>query len=199
MIKKLDEYETIVVDLDGTLCYQKPVRSMMVLEMMINFWRWSALVIVKKYRELYELGCHEAERLQQLPERAPCVIREWMIDRPLKYIKMFKDEELLAILQTAAMSKKKLIVYSDYPVREKLSALNFNPDYAFSAEDVGSLKPDPTGLWKKLRESKVNIERCLVIGDRYEKDGILAEKMGVDCIILPCAKTERRKLYKSLR
>ena len=199
MIKRLSDYKTIILDLDGTLYYQKPVRLMMMLEMMINFWRLSDLLVVKKYRELYSMGYSESERFKQLPEGAPNIIKEWMIDRPLKYIKKFRDEVLLSILDGMKDSKRVFVVYSDYPVKEKLSVLNFSPDYAFSAEDVGCLKPDPSGLLQGLRSHNISTEECLVIGDRYEKDGILAEKMGVDCIILPCAKTERRKLYKSLR
>ena len=49
-MKPLTNYPAIIVDLDGTLYYQKPVRIAMLKEMVLHFWRFrdflmSALVI----------------------------------------------------------------------------------------------------------------------------------------------------------
>ena len=39
----------------------------------------------------------------------------------------------------------------------------------------------------------LNADEAIMIGDRYEKDGLAAEKNQVDYIILPSSKKERNK------
>jgi len=47
-MKRLTEYQAVIVDLDGTLYYQKPVRHAMLKEMALHFWRLRDFLVVKK-------------------------------------------------------------------------------------------------------------------------------------------------------
>lgn len=195
-MKKLTEYPAIIVDLDGTLYFQRPVRLAMLFDMALHFWQFPDFLIVRKYRKLYENGCNEAQRLEQLPEKAVAIVERWMLQRPLKYIAKYQDDRLIDILERTRQSGTTVIVYSDYPVKDKLSALAFKPDYALSADDTGCMKPDARGLCHFLASQGINPKECLVIGDREDKDGILAANMRAESIVLPARKANRRVLYK---
>ncbi len=197
-MKKLTGYEAIITDLDGTLYYLRPVRIAMLKEMLLHFWRLRDLLVVKKYRELYAQGLSEKERLAQLPPKAPQVIREWMVQRPLRYVCRYRDGILLRWLEKASAAGVPIIVYSDYPVKEKLAALSFAPNLAYSADDLGCLKPDAAGILRVLAQQSIAPEKCLVIGDRAEKDGVLAANMGAEYSFLPCNKQKRKETYQEI-
>lgn len=198
-MKRSSEYDAIVVDLDGTLYFQKPVRIAMATEAILRPWRARDLAVVWKYRKLLEREVPEEERLHLLPPNAPAVVREWLVERPLRLVARFEDETLVDMLRETSESGTTVIVYSDHPVEEKLKALNFAPDFALRSEDVGLPKPNADGLKAFLSERGIDPKRCLVIGDRFEKDGKLAENMGADSLILPKGKGKRRKAYGKLR
>lgn len=197
-MRKSNEYEAIVVDLDGTLYFQKPVRIAMAKEAVLRPWRARDLAVVWKYRKLLEREVPEEKRLRLLPPDAPAVVREWLVERPLRLVATFEDETLVDMLRMASESGTTVIVYSDHPVEEKLKALNFAPNFALRSEDVGLPKPNADGLKAFLSKRGINPKRCLVIGDRFEKDGKLAENMEADSLILPKGKRKRRKAYGKL-
>ena len=51
-------------------------------------------------------------------------------------------------------------------------------DWVVSAPELGGLKPAPEVLKKVLEKMKVTAEQCLVIGDREDTDGALAQSIG---------------------
>ena len=197
-MKRLTDYSAIIVDLDGTLYFQKPVRYAMFSEMLLHFWRFRDFLIVKKYRMLYEQGLDENERLSRLPVSAKKIIQEWMVNRPLPYIKKNQDGTLISLLQSLMKEQITVIIYSDYPVKEKLRALSFSPNQAYSASDVKVMKPNAVGILQILSQQGIAPETCLVIGDRIEKDGALARNMGADSLILPSTYKERVEIYKKI-
>lgn len=194
----LHKYQAVVVDLDGTLYFQRPVRLAMIRQMALRFWRLREYIVVKRYRRLYRLGCGEAERLSRLPADAPEIVWEWMIERPLEPIARHRDKALIGILERAMQSGVVVIVCSDYPVAQKLAALRFAPDRGYSAEDLGCMKPEASGLKRALGDMGIDPRMCLVIGDREEKDGQLAANMGSDAMILPRGKRGRARAYGRL-
>ena len=194
-MKKITEYKIIIVDFDGTLYYQRPLRVAMLIEMLLHFWKLPDFIIINKYRNLYEKGLNEKERLKILPARTSKIVKEWMINRPLKYIRRYKDEQLIKQLKFCQSKGSKIIVCSDYPIKQKLCALDLRPTFSYDANDMGCLKPDTSGLIRLLPELKTNFSDCLVIGDRYEKDGKLAKALNADYIILPKTVKQRLKFY----
>ena len=197
-MKKLSDYQAIIVDLDGTLYYQKPVRAAIFKEMVLHFWRLQDFLIVYRYRKMYEHGLNEHERFAKLPERAPEVVKEWMILRPLRYLSKYRDSVLIGLLRQVGSIYGTVIVYSDYPVKEKLCALQYVPDQAYTASDVKCLKPNATGFLRLLDSQGIDPHKCLVIGDREEKDGLLAANLGAEVIILPAKQAKRKELYNHL-
>lgn len=198
-MKKITDYKAIIVDLDGTLYYQKPVRLAMLKEMALHFWRLRDFLVVKKYRELFEQGFREKERLARLPAGSASVIREWMVCRPCAYVAKYRDSELIRLLEDYRAAGVIIIVYSDYPVEDKLNALGFVPNLAYRSEDIGALKPEAKGLKRILEENGIRLERCLVIGDRFEKDAALAQNLGSEKLILPSRASKRKALYETMR
>lgn len=75
-----------------------------------------------------------------------------------------------------------LVILSDYGhVAEKLEALGIDKklfDWVISAPELGGLKPAPQLLLQILEKMKVTPKQCLVIGDREDTDGQLAQSVG---------------------
>jgi len=208
-MSRVIKYHAIIADLDGTLYFQFPVQFCMLLNILFfcltHPFKWKEPLIVRSYRKLYANGINHLERCSQLAERynlRTCdveqIIRNWMINRPLLYVKAFRDKKLLDFLKGVQKLDVNVIIYSDYPVVEKLKALDFIPDAAYSADDLECLKPSPKGLLYIIEKNKLVISDCLFIGDKHEKDGKCAENAGMDYFILPKSNRRRRKTYDML-
>ncbi len=195
-MKPLTNYPAIIVDLDGTLYYQTPVRIAMMKEMVLHFWRFRDFLMIQKYRKLYKQGYSETERKAFLPAATSQVVHEWMLKRPLPFVAKYRDDVLITQLEQVMKSGIIVIVYSDYPVKEKLEALRFLPDQAYSAEDLGCMKPNAEGLIRILAEQHIDPKACLVIGDRKDKDGVLGSNMSAEVLILPASRKKRADIYK---
>jgi putative hydrolase of the HAD superfamily len=203
------KYNAIILDLDGTLYFQNPVRLCMIMPMLIfcitHPLEWKEIFLVRDYRKLYECGIEHLERCSRLAQRYHLVtnrvediIQKWMVKLPLPFVRKFRDKRLLSMLENYRILGVKHIVYSDYPVANKLEALGFTPDAAYTADNVRCLKPAPDGLLHILKENGLFASDCLFIGDKYEKDGKCAERAGMDYYILPQSKFKRRKFYRVL-
>jgi FMN phosphatase YigB (HAD superfamily) len=203
------KYSAVIMDLDGTLYFQNPVRLCMAMSVLIfcitHPFRWKDIFLVHGYRKLYSSGVKHSERCFRLSKQyhldtslVEDTIRKWMVERPLIFVRRFRDNRLLSLLENYRIPDSKYIVYSDYPVTDKLEALGFSPDAAYSAHDVGCLKPSPDGLLHILKENGISASNCLFIGDKFEKDGKCAESAGMDYCILPQSKFKRRKFYAML-
>ena len=180
--KKLCEYRLIIIDMDGTLYYQAPLRFCMCIELMlyyaVHMRRIAELFMLYRYRQSYESG---------VLEKGNYIIEYWMQEKPLRLISLFRDRKLLSLILRLQEQGAKITIYSDYPVQKKLTALSgLTVDYAFCAIDpvIRCLKPDPAGLKNILSIVGEEANNSLFIGDRYKKDGKCAEDAGVDYIIL---------------
>ena len=76
----------------------------------------------------------------------------------------------------------KMVVLSDYGhTHEKLAALGIDKhlfDWVVSAPELGGLKPAAQLMSKVVEEMKITPNQCLVIGDREDTDGQLAQLTG---------------------
>ncbi|MBQ1193510.1 MAG: HAD family hydrolase, partial [Lachnospiraceae bacterium] len=108
-----------------------------------------------------------------------------------------KDEVLAGIIDDLKNDKKdiKIVIYSDYPVENKLKSLGIEADYLFTSgdEEIGCMKPDPKGLKVILNKLQISNLEAIMIGDRYEKDGEAAAANDMDYIIVSSDKKERKK------
>ena len=218
--KRLNEYKAVVFDLDGTLYYQKPFRIRMA-----QFLLWHLLThpksikdmfIIMKYRKVREKWEHYekdmsfeqaldmdgrqyqyvAIKQKTTSKHVQEVIQFYMLEMPLNLLKQYRDETLAYIIEELQKQKRKIIIYSDYPVQDKLHALQM----CFSSADeaINCMKPDPKGLQVILERLGMSPEDVIMIGDRYEKDGLAAIANKMDYIILSSKRQKREKQEKEL-
>jgi FMN phosphatase YigB (HAD superfamily) len=180
--RKLQDYRLVILDMDGTLYYQFPLRLCMCIELAFYYAfhirRLAELSMISRFRKNYESGVLEKET---------SVITYWMQEKPLRYIALLHDRKLLRLVVRLQEQGAKIAIYSDYPVLKKITALpGFTADYCFCAADsvIQCLKPTAQGLKNILHITGETVEDSLFIGDRYEKDGKCAEGVGMDYIIL---------------
>ena len=213
--KIVSDIDACIVDMDGTLYFQGPVRIAMALRLgsfyLTHLFRIKELAALKLYREVREKEMFsgeddfEGKQFEYVAdkcgidrERVEKTVSHWMHEVPLSLISKNRDEKLLSFLREEMRKGVKVIVYSDYPVSEKLKALEFSPDAGYYSADeiIGCMKPDPKGLINILEKYGLNKERVLFIGDRQEKDGECALKAGVTACILPRIRKKREAYYR---
>jgi FMN phosphatase YigB (HAD superfamily) len=189
-------HDAWLVDLDGTLYLQTPVRLAMAAELSLLGWR--AVRRLKRFRRehetLRELGLEgDPFRLQlertarALGEPEPVVeasVRDWMIERPTKWLSLFRRRALLAEIAEFRARGGRTALVSDYPARRKLDALGATPLFdviVASGEPNGPvrLKPHPSGMLRAAAALGVEPARCLVLGDRPDADGLAASAAGM--------------------
>jgi putative hydrolase of the HAD superfamily len=199
------KYDAWLVDLDGTLYRARWVKLGMALELAL--FGWSALGILRRFRHEHEALRAElasgsalahshpspfaaqisrtAQALAVPPERVETVVRDWMLERPQKWIRRFARASLLAELRAFRAQGGRSALVSDYPALKKLRALGAEALFdvvVASGEEHGprSLKPDPEGYLRAATLLEVAPARCLVIGDRTDADGAAARAANMD-------------------
>ncbi len=216
----LKKYRAVIFDLDGTLYFQTKLRMMMAFRLggyyITHFWKLKELFAVKMFREVREhwddLDQTDQEQLDEaqylyvakrIGLSVKCVrsvIEKWMYDQPLKMLMACRDEAIVDLIQVIREHEIEVVIYSDYPVTDKLKALDIQADQIYSAldEKIMSLKPDPKGLITILEDNHWKPSEAIMIGDRMSKDGQAAINAGVDYMILDKSATTREKLYAAL-
>lgn len=216
-MKNIREYELIVWDLDGTLYYQSPFRKKMVLVLLkgllLKPWKWQELYIIWQFRKVREqwdpqdtdLNLTErqyettASKCYCSPQKVLRVIEYWMMQMPNQYLKAYQDKNAASWIEELMQRGKKVVVWSDYPVEEKLKALDIQvTDFVCSTDNcVGAMKPNSKGLQVIMEKHLISKDKVLMVGDREEKDGMAAQSAGVDWVILSKNKKKRETQYQS--
>jgi HAD superfamily hydrolase (TIGR01549 family) len=195
-------YDAWLVDLDGTLYRQTPVRLAMAAELLVlGPHRIRAIRRFRREQELLrceiaatasaESGSLDCPYQLQLvraaaglgcsPESLAPIIREWMELRPGKWLHMFRNRRLLAEIEAFRGRGGKTALVSDYPAQAKLAGLQAARlfDCVVASGEPGGptqLKPSPAGYLLAAQRLAVRPERCLVIGDRDDADGAAASR-----------------------
>ncbi|NJL20781.1 MAG: HAD-IA family hydrolase [Leptolyngbyaceae cyanobacterium SM1_3_5] len=104
----------------------------------------------------------------------------------MNYINSCRHPEVLQLFECVTNRGIATGIFSDYPPQAKLAHLGLSSDCMVSAIDrnVRRLKPDPTGLFITAEKLGVNVEQCLFIGDRDDRDGECARRAGMPYVIL---------------
>lgn len=207
------KYKAIIFDVDGTIYYQSKMRLHMFWTLIkyyvLHLNAISELKIIWKFRSWREHNefCTDnletnqytavASLLQVSTESVKKVIEKWMFQVPLQYLQKCCDNTLRDFIIQMHKQDIVTIAYSDYPVDDKLKVLEILMDYSFCATDskISCLKPNPKGITAILNKIDIPANKCLFIGDRYEKDGKSAQNVGMDYLILPSKPRKRNKLY----
>ena len=196
------ENPLVVFDLDGTLYDQQRLRWFMALHMVHDLlWSFKGrrqIKIIRWFRRLREtLAETEAEDIINLQyamvaselsiseEEVRVVIKLWMLEKPLKYLRKCREPYVEYTFGQLHRAGKIIAVLSDYPAHEKLMALGLHADIIVAATDaeVNRFKPHPKGLLRVLDLAGTVPERCVVIGDREDRDGECARRIGAPFIL----------------
>lgn len=124
------------------------------------------------------LGCRPAE--------VQARVEDWMERRPLRWLAACRRPGIAALFDALRRQGKQVAVLSDYPARDKLAALGLHADPVVWAGDagIGRLKPDPRGLRQILARTGVAADRTVVVGDRADRDGAVAARVGARALLL---------------
>ena len=184
----------VVFDLDGTL-YTKKCMVWRMLKAAPRDWRMmlaerktrralrgqyfeTKAAFEKAFFQLFAeiRGCSEQDAIEWYDN----VYMPLMVGVIRKYYKSV--EWLPTFIEKCKRQDIRLVVLSDYGhTREKLAALNIEKqlfDWVVSAPELGGLKPAPELMHQVAERMNVTPDQCLVIGDREDTDGLLAEAIG---------------------
>ncbi len=197
--KNISEYKAWILDFDGTLYYQLPLRICMTFMILIYYllspFRLREIFLIKDYRQLREKlfaadeKNFQIKQLEKISEKYKMPVIEienllhfWFFEKPLKLIKIFQRKKLIESIIQNQKQGIKMIVYSDYAVDEKITAVDFKPNYTFYSDHelIKCMKPNPIGLKNILKKLNLKADEVLFIGDRDDRDGLCAEGAGVD-------------------
>ncbi|MES2977804.1 MAG: HAD family hydrolase [Pseudomonadota bacterium] len=193
--------DLVIFDMDGTLYDPPRLRAAMLLQLLIHAVKngsLDTLKVLRTFRRLRErLADHPGEDFDLLqytltaqrhgksPEVIRSIVHEWMEERPLPFLRACRVPHVERLFKGLAEAGKSVAVLSDYPARLKLHALELEANLVVCASDPGvmRLKPDPAGILEILKRTGVAPERCLMVGDRSDRDGEAARRAGVQAFI----------------
>ena len=126
--------------------------------------------------------------------KTPEELRQWYFKRYMPLMIQvirtnYKAVEWISrFIEVCRTQNIKLVVLSDYGhVAEKLNALNLDTelfDWVISAPELGGLKPAPQIFKKVIEQMGINADHCLIIGDRNDTDGELAQIGGANFFLV---------------
>ncbi len=206
----LEKYQLILVDMDGTLYFQRPLQMRMAMRMIGYTLRHrkgiQELLIIYHFRKLREKWSADlaedillyqttAQKTGHDEAYVADVVKKWIHQEPLRYLRKYRDDRLCERLQVLQNAGIRVVIYSDYPASEKARALEIPdfPCYYGGQPEINSLKPDPRGIRYILSQYEIkDPKKVIMVGDRLEKDGQAANRAGVDFLILRKSKAARR-------
>jgi FMN phosphatase YigB (HAD superfamily) len=188
----------LIVDLDGTLYRAGPVKVAMAAELVL--FGLPVARLLRAFRAQHEhlradptapLGdpfSQQLARTARLVGTEPAilerVVRDWMVERPGKWLRLARRADLLVALGRYRSAGGRTALVSDYPAREKLAALGASHLFEVvvaSGEPGGPqrLKPAPDGFLAAAASLSLAPAECLAIGDRDDADGEAARRAGM--------------------
>ncbi|MCR5655891.1 MAG: HAD family hydrolase, partial [Butyrivibrio sp.] len=195
-LKRIENYRLVIVDMDGTLYYQKPLRMYMFKQLLAHIFRngWKGfkdVLVIYRFRRLREnKGLTLEVACRNLSERYDCsyedireIIDEWIFRLPLNGIPLFRDDILCDSLRVLMKNECTVTILSDYPAVDKCRALGLSciPSFCSEQKEIGELKPSPKGIQYIMQIYGIsNPSEVLVIGDRESRDGKSAIFAGCD-------------------
>lgn len=195
MTGTLEKVQAYIFDLDGTLYSQKKMHIMMAEELIryyaIHLNRIKDIYYIWKFRKLREYRDNKQISINELIGKMSSsedkikniygVIDRWMFKEPLKLTKSCAYEEVINYIRKEKDRGKIIVIYSDYPVKDKLDALGICADMEVCSEDdnIKELKPSSKAINYIMDRLNADASSVVYVGDRDEKDGESARLSGV--------------------
>jgi len=207
--------DLVVFDLDGVLYARKRLQVIMTFNMLYRAVKLGSLNAMRilwafrNYQEVLDESAHVdlvSRRFEATAFSCDCsvaavhaVVREWIDMRPLPYLRSCRLPGVAELFYTLRRTGKTIAVLSDYPAEAKLKALALRADIVVSATDgdVRCFKPSTRGLLKILDKAGVKPTRAIMIGDRYERNGAAAARVGMQTLLLAQRKDDRCITFRS--
>ena len=211
------------MDVDGTLYHARPMRLRVVLALLLlplSGWRRARRVWrrIRCYRVALEEVRHTgvdgedvslvhlrraAELAGESEDDVRSTIEEWLLRRPLAYLRGCRREGLVEFLDDLRRRGIQIGFFSDYPVADKLAALGVDgySSVCLSAGDpeINSFKPGPRGFRRGAELMGLPCQQVLYVGDRPDVDAAGAGKAEMPCAILGRRPSAKEPGYISVR
>jgi putative hydrolase of the HAD superfamily len=196
-----DDIRLVVFDVDGTLYRQRPLRLRMARDILLYTLSkrdLNVVTVLAKYRRIRErlsdeqvidfervLIAETAIATANSPDTVRAIVSEWIEQRPLPYLAACRYQRLPQLFSGLRRKGKSIGILSDYPVKAKLMALGLTANHIVSASDQGVrvLKPHPRGLECLIAAAGVKANATVLIGDRADRDGLVAQRVGARALI----------------
>lgn len=196
-----DGVRLVVFDVDGTLYRQRPLQLRMARDLLLHTLTrldLHTLAVLRRFRHLRkELGEARienfAERLiaetaaesGRTPDEVRAIVNRWIDRHPLPYLLACRYAGLPELFAGLHRHGKTIGVLSDYPAAAKLAALELAADHVVTADDpgIGVLKPHPKGLATLIARAAATPAATLMIGDRADRDGLVAQQVGTRVLL----------------
>jgi putative hydrolase of the HAD superfamily len=209
-----DSVRFVVFDVDGTLYRQRQLRLRMARDILLHTLLnrdLNVITVLARYRRIRErlgdeqgidferaLVAQTATATANSPDRVRSIVSEWIERRPLRYLAACRYPNLSQLFSGLRRSGKSIGILSDYPAEAKLEALGLAANYVVSAgdENIGLLKPHPRGLESLIAAAGVKPQETVVIGDRVDRDGLVARRAGAQALIRSSKPVEGWQTFK---
>jgi FMN phosphatase YigB (HAD superfamily) len=196
-----DGIRLVIFDVDGTLYRPRALRIRMGRDLLLHTLckrDLSVVSVLARYRRIRErladeevadfertLTAETAKAAGQTLETVRAIVAEWVEQRPLVYLATCRCAGLPGLFAGLRGKGKSIGILSDYPAKAKLAALGLSADHVVCASDdgIGLLKPHPRGLEILIAAAGAEARTTLLIGDRIDRDGAVARRVGVRALI----------------
>ena len=196
-----DAVRFVVFDVDGTLYRQRRLRFRMARDILLHALLkrdLNVIAVLARYRRIRErlgdeaaidfepaLIAETAAATANSPDAVRAIVSEWIEQRPLGYLAACLYPGVTQLFAGLRQSGRPIGILSDYPAQAKLEELGLTADHVVSAGDegIGSLKPHPRGLEFLIATVDVKPHQTLMIGDRVDRDGLVARRVGAQALI----------------
>ena len=196
-----ERIKLVAFDVDGTLYNQRLLRLRMARDLLFHTLLTGDLVVIsvlRAYRCIRErfaeeeMGDFEAALVAETATTVGCatevvqsIVAEWIEQKPLPYLARCRYPCLLDLFAGLRRKGKIIGILSDYPAHGKLAALGLTADHIVSSSDegIGFLKPHTRGLEFLIAAAGVNANATVLIGDRSDRDGLVAQRLGAGTLI----------------
>ena len=199
--------KAVIMDVDGTLYRQNPVRLRMAWRLMCfallkPALGWKIIRVLRAYRHAQELlrgeaapsksALRQVETAARITGYSPQFIRDcvsrWMEDEPLGIVANSRYPGVIEFFNWARQQNIQLAVVSDYDPRQKMRALKLDSYISIviwaQQAEIGVFKPNPRGLRTALDRLGIKPAQAIYVGDRGDVDATAALAAGMPAILL---------------